>query len=160
MGTDRRSGRPPAAAQAESGPRRQAREAALQVLYALDFVPSPAPFDGERARTAYWNNREGPPAGRPNGDTLVRGVVAHRDALDEALRAASPNWRLERMARVDRNVLRVAAWEMVFGGVPPEVAIDEAIEIAKRFGAEESAAFVNGTLDKLATQQGKLTPRG
>lgn len=157
MGTDRRSGRPPAAAQSESGPRRQAREAALQVLYALDFLPSPAPIDGERALTAYWNNLEGPPAGRAYGDTLVRGVVAHREALDEALRVASPNWRLERMARVDRNVLRLASWEILHSAqVPAQVCIDEAVELAREFGAEGAFAFVNGILDRLARAHGKL----
>ncbi len=144
----------------DDGLRRQAREAASQVLYAVDAQGDRSLEAALAAARDYWAHLEGPAPGREYGDALVRGVTERADELDAMIRAANPNWRIERMARVDRNVLRVAAWEMVFGGVPPEVAIDEAIEIAKRFGAEESAAFVNGTLDKLATQQGKLTPRG
>lgn len=131
----------------EPGPRRQAREAALQVLYALD---SDARADVEGALTAYWSNLDGPAAGRPYGDAIVRGVSAQRESLDAALRAASPNWRLERMARVDRNLLRIGAWEILHGGdVPRQVAIDEAVELARAFGAEGAYAFVNGILDKL-----------
>ena len=132
----------------DNGPRRQAREAALQVLYAID---SGADVDVERALAAYWANLDGPAAGRPYGDQIVRGVTAKRDAIDEALRGASSNWRLERMARIDRNLLRIGLWEMLHGGeVPPQVAIDEAVELARTFGAEGAYAFVNGILDKVA----------
>lgn len=132
----------------DNGPRRQAREAALQVLYAID---SGVDVDVERALAAYWANLDGPAAGRPYGDQIVRGVTAKRDAIDEALRGASSNWRLERMARIDRNLLRIGLWEMLHGGeVPPQVAIDEAVELARTFGAEGAYAFVNGILDKVA----------
>lgn len=131
----------------EPGPRHQAREAALQVLYALD---SDAGADVEKALAAYWANLDGPAAGRAYGDEIVRGVTSKRDVLDAALRAASPNWRLERMARVDRNLLRIGAWEILHGAdVPRQVAIDEAVELARAFGAENAYAFVNGILDKL-----------
>ncbi|MEZ4408342.1 MAG: transcription antitermination factor NusB [Polyangiales bacterium] len=143
---------------ADPGPRRQAREAALQVLYALDAAKDHEAATVLAALRDYWLHLEGPAPGRPYGDAIVNGVVAQWDALDEVIRASSVNWRLERMARVDRNVLRVAAWEILHGGeVPVEVAIDEAVELAKRFGSEESSAFVNGILDRLATQQGRLT---
>jgi len=132
----------------DNGPRRQAREAALQVLYAID---SGADVDVERALAAYWANLDGPAAGRPYGDQIVRGVTAKREAIDETLRGASSNWRLERMARIDRNLLRIGLWEMLHGGeVPPQVAIDEAVELARTFGAEGAYAFVNGILDKIA----------
>jgi N utilization substance protein B len=132
----------------DNGPRRQAREAALQVLYAID---SGVDVDVERALAAYWSNLDGPAAGRPYGDQIVRGVTAKREAIDEALRGASSNWRLERMARIDRNLLRIGLWEMLHGGeVPPQVAIDEAVELARTFGAEGAYAFVNGILDKIA----------
>jgi N utilization substance protein B len=144
----------------DNGLRRQAREAAAQVLYALDAAGDRSTEFVEEAMRSYWAHLEGPAPGRPYGDELVRGVVAKWEQIDPMIKAANPNWRIERMARVDRNVLRMAAWEMVFGDVPPEVAINEAIELAKRFGTEDSAAFVNGTLDKLATLQGKLAPRG
>lgn len=140
----------------ETGPRRLAREAALQVLYALDVANESSAEAINRAINAYWAHLEGPPEGRTYGDELVRGVMAKRDALDGAVRSANPNWRVERMAKVDRNVLRLAALELVHLGVPSQVAIDEAVELAKRFGTAESSAFVNGTLDKLARAHGKL----
>ncbi len=148
---------PRKARSADPGPRRQAREAALQVLYALDAAKGHAPDAVSAALRDYWLHLEGPAPGRPYGDAIVGGVVERWDALDEVIRGASVNWRLERMARVDRNVLRVAAWEILHGDeVPVEVAIDEAVELAKRFGSEDSPAFVNGILDRLATQQGRL----
>lgn len=152
--------RPAKPAHDDHGLRRQAREAAVQVLYALDAAGERSEAFVDDALRNYWAHLEGPAPGRPYGDALVRGVVARWAEIDPMIRAANPNWRIERMSRVDRNVLRMAAWEIVFGGVPPEAAIDEAIEMAKRFGTEDSAAFVNGTLDKLATLQGKLAPRG
>ncbi len=161
-----RDSKPPKAPKApkaqhdDNGLRRQAREAAVQVLYAIDAAGEQSEGFVDDALRAYWAHLEGPAPGRPYGDAIVRGVVAKWAEIDPMIRAANPNWRIERMARVDRNVLRMAAWEIVFGDVPPEVAIDEAIEMARRFGTEDSAAFVNGTLDKLATLQGKLAPRG
>lgn len=158
-----RDSKPPRAPKTQhddNGLRRQAREAAVQVLYAIDAAGEQSDGFVDDALRNYWAHLEGPAPGRPYGDALVRGVVEKWSAIDPMIRAANPNWRIERMARVDRNVLRMATWEMMFGGVPPEVAIDEAIEMAKRFGTEDSAAFVNGTLDKLATLQGKLAPRG
>jgi len=133
----------------ESGPRRLGREVALQVLYALDLDPG---RDVEETLAAYWAHLDGPPEGRTYGDRIVRGVVAHRESLDAVLRAASPNWRLERMACIDRNLLRIGAWELLHGGeeLPRQVVIDEAVELAHLFGAEGAYAFVNGILDKIA----------
>jgi N utilization substance protein B len=142
----------------EPGPRHQAREAAVQVLYALDSIKSPDEGDTERALAAYWANLEGPAPGRPYCDEAVRGVMKIRAALDESIRAANSAWRVERMARVDRNVIRLAAWEMLHTkDVPPEVAIDEAVELARKFGTEDSPAFVNGTLDKVASMNKLVT---
>lgn len=141
----------------EDGPRRQAREAATQILYALDASGERDSAAIERAINAYWAHMEGPAAGRAYADELVRGVMRHRDELDAAIRAANPAWRIERMARVDRNILRLAAYEILKRtDVPAQIAIDEAVEIAKLFGTEDSPAFVNGTLDKLARMHGKL----
>lgn len=140
----------------DAGPRRQAREAAIQVLYALD-ESQPTDLDAiAHAMQSYWAYLEGPVGGRAYADDLVRDVMQRRDALDEAIRAANPTWRIERMARVDRNILRLAVHEFVDAGVPANVAIDEAVELAKRFGGEESPAFVNGTLDKIARNHSKL----
>lgn len=138
----------------EPGPRRLAREAAVQVLYALDAANTWSDVDAATALARYWSHLENAPEGRDYCDVIVRGVATHHDALDAAIRAANPTWRVERMARVDRNVLRLGAWELIHGGdIGVEVVIDEAIELARRFGGEESPAFVNGTLDKVAKMQ-------
>jgi N utilization substance protein B len=84
---------------------------------------------------------------------IVNGVRADVARLDEVIRAASEHWRVERMSRVDRNVLRIGAWELE-QGVPRPVTIDEAVELAKRFGSAESGSFVNGILDRIAENLG------
>lgn len=87
---------------------------------------------------------------------LVRGVMDDRDALDTRIEAASENWRLARMPVVDRNVLRLGTWELVQrADIPTSVTINEAIELAKRFGGAESRAFVNGLLDRIAGELGR-----
>ncbi len=80
---------------------------------------------------------------------LAAGVIGRRDELDERIARAALHWSLERMAPVDRAILRVGAFELLFGDTPPRVAINEAVELAKRFGGAESGAFVNGILDRL-----------
>lgn len=134
------------------GARTTAREAALQMLYAVEA----GEHGVERAVNDYWRETPGDAEGRVYADELVRGVVEMRDALDERIRAASENWRLERMARVDRNILRLGAFELVSRPeVPRAVIIDEAVELAKRFGTEESGKFVNGVLDRIADDVGR-----
>jgi transcription antitermination protein NusB len=92
---------------------------------------------------------------RAYADRIVRGVAEDPQALDEAIRRASTNWRLERMARVDRNVLRLGTWELLRSKeVPRAVVLDEAVELAKRYGTEDSGAFVNGVLDRIADDLG------
>jgi N utilization substance protein B len=145
----------------DDSPRRHARECALHVLYGLDVQDIRDAGLVERALGAYWAHLEGPIDGRTYGDALVRGVMSNLDEIDESLRGANPNWRLERMARVDRNILRIAAQEIAFGAeVPAEVAIDEAVDLARRYSTAESSAFVNGTLDKLARMKGRLRRDG
>lgn len=143
----------------EPGSRRLAREAALQMLYGLDAANTFEAAEAEAQIRAYWEHVDevSRTDGRPYADAIVRGVSAERDAIDGEIRAAQTNWRLERMARVDRNILRIAAWEILRGTeVPAEVAIDEAVELAKTFGTEDSSAFVNGSLDRLAGRHGRL----
>jgi len=140
------------------GVRRKGRELALQVLYQLDMQDKLAPGrEGELALELFWKSfahGEDDEGGTDEGDrafatSLVKGVREHLPVIDEAIRKASRNWRLERMARVDRNLLRLAVYELTFEeDVPPKAAINEAIEIAKRFGTAESPAFVNGILDR------------
>jgi N utilization substance protein B len=96
------------------------------------------------------------PEGRPYADEVVRGVDADREGVDRQIVEASANWRLERMARVDRNVLRLGAWELAHRpDVPRAVILDEAVELAKAFGTDDSGAFVNGVLNRIADTLGR-----
>jgi N utilization substance protein B len=134
-----------------SGRRRRAREIALQVLCALDVDPE---VDPGVALARYFTHLL--PDGeaferdfdRAHAESLVWQATRRRTDLDGRLTAASKRWRLERMALVDRNVLRLALVEMTcHPDVPTAVAMDEAVELARRFGSEDSAAFVNGVLE-------------
>ncbi len=146
------------------GLRRQARERAVQSLYQLDSWGALGGAGGEALEPAavrdlleaFWQSLEPlEPEVRELADPLVLGVLAHRAELDALVEACSQNWRLERMAKVDRNILRLGVYELVHRpDVPPKVAINEAIEIARRYGAEESSAFINGVLDKVAHRAG------
>lgn len=111
----------------------------------------------------FWRTYEdADPEGRSYADAIVRGVAENLKAIDERVTAASQNWRLERMSRVDRNLLRLGTWELMFrSDVPRAVILDEAVELAKSFGTDESSAFVNGVLDRIASDIGrKDEPRG
>ncbi|MEY4578099.1 MAG: hypothetical protein RL701_2802 [Pseudomonadota bacterium] len=89
-------------------------------------------------------------------DQLVLGCAQEREAIDERIRSVSKHWRLERMSRVDRNIIRLAAYELMHAtDIPRRVTLNEAVELAKRFGNEESPAFVNGVLDRIADDVGK-----
>ena len=142
-----------------SASRRRSREVALQVLYALD-VPARDAGEGlgeeselaEEAFEAAASNFELPPSARAFARELVHGVVAHREKLDPLLSRHATHWRLERMAAVDRNVLRIAAYETLYTDTPEAVVIDEAVSLARRFGGEASPGFVNGVLDALARE--------
>jgi len=101
----------------------------------------------------FWRSfdADADPEGRPYADEIVRGVAGLQTELDAMITAASANWRLERMTRVDRNILRVGAWELAHRpDVPGVVILDEAVELAKTFGSEGSGAFVNGVLNRIA----------
>lgn len=125
------------------GKRRRARELAVKVLYRLDLTGEE--WADVRAALAEYDGAE---TVRAFGGDLVEAVLAQREKIDEILGAAASNWRVERMALVDRNILRVALAEhLVFGETPEAVIIDEAIEIAATFSTEESGRFVNGILD-------------
>jgi N utilization substance protein B len=134
------------------GARTGAREAALQMLFGAEASGN----DAEICIRDYWREMPGDAEGRAYADEIVRGVLGSRDATDERIRAASTNWRLERMTRVDRNLLRLGAWELSEKrDVPRAVIIDEAVELAKRYGTEGSGAFVNGVLDRIAEDLGR-----
>lgn len=134
------------------GARTTAREAALQMLFAIEASDA----DPDRAIDDFWRELPGDAEGRAYADEVVRGVRATLAELDAQLSRASKNWRLERMTRVDRNVLRLGAWELAHRpDVPRAVVLDEAVELAKRFGSEESGPFVNGVLDRVADELGR-----
>lgn len=135
------------------GARTSARHAALQLLYALELANEPA----DAVIRAFWRETPGDPEGRAYADQLVNGVRAKQSVVDQRISLASENWRLERMTPVDRNLLRIASYELEFvEDVPRAVAIDEAVEIAKRFGSEESSKFINGVLEKIASDLGAV----
>jgi N utilization substance protein B len=135
------------------GNRRRARECAMQALYQLELSDKAAHLDD--VLHLFWAHLE-PEDGavgeiRSYAQALVAGVARHLPQLDAVLQQASQHWRLERMSRVDRNILRLAAYELLHeADVPARVALNEAIEVAKKFGTEESGAFVNGILDRIA----------
>jgi N utilization substance protein B len=111
----------------------------------------------EQAIELFWRTFEdADPEGKPYADTIVRGVADNLEGIDKKVTAASQNWRLERMSRVDRNLLRLGTWELMFRtDVPRAVILDEAVELAKSFGTDESSGFVNGVLDRIAENLGR-----
>lgn len=126
--------------------RSRAREVALQLLFQRDHNPG---VDRQAVEKFVQDRLREPPL-REFCLRLCDGVQARREEIDRRLEESAENWRLPRMATVDRNVLRLAAYELLFTPeTPPQVVIDEAIELARRFGSADSAAFVNGVLDRL-----------
>ncbi len=127
--------------------RTQSREIALQILYQVEMNPEPIKdlFD------SYWeNNKDLTDEVRIFSEKLVNGTLEHVQALDEIITKAADNWVLDRMAVIDRNILRLGAYELLHcDDIPPKVAINEAVNIAKKFSQEESGKFVNGVLDKI-----------
>lgn len=134
------------------GKRREGREAAVQYLYQLDL-------NGQALTTGareFWELRAAPGAGEPAvklqafTKELVDGVCSRLEEIDDHIKRLAANYELHRLAAVDRNILRLAIYEMLYcPDVPPVVSINEAIEIAKRFGGEDSGRFVNGVLDRI-----------
>jgi N utilization substance protein B len=164
-----------------AGKRRTAREMAVQMLYQSDLGGSPLPnifntFDlseylareasAERRKTAeereeFTKRRQRVQEAFEYAQSLVRGTLENQERIDELIRSQADNWRLERMPAVDRNILRLAIFEMLHEQDTPKlVVLDEAIELAKKFGSEQSGRFVNGLLDGLLKQHtfpGSLT---
>ncbi len=140
------------------GSRTRARECALQALYQLD-TSGGEPRDVLRGILAHFEEADDDTA--RFAEQLVRGVQAERQQIDELIQKSSAHWKLDRMARVDRNILRLAVYEMLRrADVPLRVSLNEAIELGKKFGSEESSAFVNGVLDKIAhTELPGATPK-
>jgi N utilization substance protein B len=155
----------------KKGKRREARERAVQFLFQHEMNPAE---NLDRAIDEFWTTQranahaekqEGPTWGEKQelppptaeeaavqlfADPLIRGVLEHRAKIDEEIQKHAKNWSLQRMAAVDRNVLRLAAYEMLFReDIPPIVSINEAVDIAKKFSTHDSGKFVNGILDQI-----------
>lgn len=153
------------------GKRREARERAVQFLFQHDLNP---PEDLDRALEEFWSSQRAaaiagdqgpatwgqplelpPPSAaeaevRGFAEPLIRGTVQHREAIDEQIKKHVRNWELHRIAAVDRNILRLAIYEMLHReDIPPVVSINEAVDIAKKFSTQDSGKFVNGILDKV-----------
>jgi N utilization substance protein B len=153
------------------GKRREARERAVQFLFQHDLNPPEnldealdrfwetqrsAAIAGEKGAATWGEKTELPPpttdeaAMRLFAEPLIRGAIEHRDKLDEQITKYAKNWELHRIAAVDRNILRLAIYEMLYReDIPPIVSINEAVDIAKKFSTEDSGKFVNGILDKV-----------
>ena len=133
--------------------RRRAREYALQILFQIDFKSqevSRNDFEG------FWLDKNESEDVRKFTEELVRGTIERLDEIDSRLEKVAENWVLKRMAAVDRNILRFAAFEILYRkDIPPAVTINEAVEIATKFSSSEAAPFINGILDKLAKEMGK-----
>ena len=139
------------------GRRRQARELALQALYFLEARPD----DPQGALALFHRNFTPPRKARDFMDRLVQGVLGHQARIDAVVERYSENWQVFRMPRVDRNVLRMAVFEMLWQpDIPFNVSINEAIDLGKKFGADDSGAFINGILDRIrqALESGEMEP--
>jgi transcription antitermination protein NusB len=132
------------------GRRRKAREVALQFLYQLDLHGEPDP---EPQGDEFWSRHPVDAETRAFADALVRGTKQNEGTIDELLTQYAEHWALDRMAAVDRNILRLAVYELLLRpDVPIKVTINEAIEIAKKFGTRESSRFINGLLDRISRE--------
>jgi transcription antitermination protein NusB len=128
------------------GLRRVARECALQMLYQCDVGKQ----ESEDVVDIYWEMNEHPPKVQEFANQLFRGTLSRLKEIDKAIQQHTKNWRLSRMAAVDRNILRLAAFELISDcKTPGTVVINEALEIAKKYSTHESAQFVNGVLDSI-----------
>lgn len=129
------------------GNRRKARECALQVLFQIDFLHQ----EPHTILPLFWQSHPAKEDVRAFTERVVEGVWRNLTEIDELIESHSTNWRLDRMPAVDRNILRLATYELIFErDIASSVTLNEAIEIAKRFGTEESGSFVNGVLDPIA----------
>jgi len=127
--------------------RTKARECALQILYAIDITKDSA----EDCARIFWNSHPGVKKEiREFSDFIVKGVSKNIGFINSVISKYATNWQIQRMAAIDRNILRLATFELLFAEeIPPKVSINEAIEIAKKYGDRDSSKFVNGVLDRI-----------
>ncbi|MBN2007684.1 MAG: transcription antitermination factor NusB [Anaerolineae bacterium] len=136
------------------GERRSARQFALQALYEIDLVAHPV---GDVLTALFDEATEITPRVRTYTQQLVAGVLRHREMLDQYIQSHAPEWPLDQVATVDRNLLRIALYEFTLEEVPVKVAINEAVELAKRYGSDSAPRFVNGVLGALVPRQDEIT---
>lgn len=128
------------------GNRRKARELAMQALYCFDM----GQHDRRESLDLYCRNFMPPKFAEPFFQQLVDGVMDHKPKIDTIIERFSSNWKVSRMSCVDRNILRIAVYEMLFcDDIPLKVSINEAIDVGKKFGTDESGSFINGILDSI-----------
>lgn len=140
------------------GSRRKARECALQMLFAADV----SEIRPDQLVRLYWRElgeTDVEEAAREFATRLATGTIAHKDELDERIRLRAEHWRISRMAIVDRNVLRLAVYEFLYEPTPRTVAINEALEIARRFSTYEATQFINGILDAIKRDLDEQQPQ-
>lgn len=129
------------------GTRRQARESTLQILFQREFDDTSL----EQALSQYWEGKKSNKSVKEYSQLLVDGVLSHQAAIDSIIQSASEHWRISRMALVDRNILRIAVFELFYEkDLAPAIVINEAIEIAKKYSGGQSAMFINGVLDAIS----------
>jgi N utilization substance protein B len=142
----------------DRAPRQRSRQVALQALYARDFADPQQADEGTGVQEIFERvaqNFDLPAGARDFALKLVSGTTSELSDIDELLAANATNWKISRMAAVDRNVLRLGIYELIRTDTPVSVILDEAIQLARRFGGESSPSFVNGVLDAVAKQVGK-----
>ena len=126
--------------------RTRARECALKILYCLDITKQ----DLTSCLSDFWQQNQEEAEVKDFANLLIKGTVENLERIDEKISKHAKNWEISRMAVVDRNILRLASYELLFlKDIPPKVSINEAVELAKRYSGEESSKFVNGILDKI-----------
>jgi len=131
--------------------RHKSREFALQMLFEWDMTRQ----EPKRVEKLFWKSARAADSTRDFAEDLFEGAVAQAGAIDELVGRLAENWRLDRLAAVDRNILRLAIYELRSGTAPPKVVIDEALELAKKFSSAEAPAFLNGILDAAFKNLGK-----
>lgn len=132
---------------------RKGRETAVQILYQLEDAHGVLPSDPSVGINGFFQNFEHEAEAREEASLLVEGVCRRQKELDSVIEKHSHRWKMKRMAKVDRNVLRLAAFELIERvSIPARVVLNEAVELGKRFGSETSSAFINGVLDPVARE--------
>lgn len=138
------------------GTRREAREATIQFLFSHDLNDENLPDQSSE----FWELRTARPKVRDFAKKLIAGIFEHLEEIDQTIEQASKNYTLKQLTAVDRCLLRLATYEIFYrDDIPPAVTINEAIEIAKRFGSTESSGFVNGVIDRIEKEHRKSNPR-